>query len=144
MSKNYDMQTRSVSLNHAVAAGSSIAIGADVGAGMTRYVTFVRLGSALPDDAAAKGTRVYLCSCTGIGSVAAVEANASTTQKMVLMLASVGANTVEIDRSIQIPAVPNTEHPLFTIASGKALVAHIASVATVSASAHLFVQYFDE
>jgi len=142
MSKNYDIKTKSVSLNHA-AAGSSIAIGDDVATGMTRYVTFVRLESANGSVATARGSRAYLCSCTGIGSVAAVEANASTTQKMVLMIAS-AATSVGVERSVQVPVAPNTEHPLFTIASGKALVAHLASVAALSASAHLFVQYFDE
>ena len=144
MSRNYDIKTKSTIID-ATAAGSSVAIGSDVPAGMTRYVTFIRLGLAAPDDASAKGTRVYLCSCTGTGSVSASQGNASTTQKMVLMLASVGAaNTGDLSRAVQVPASPNTEHPLFTIASGKALVAHRASTATLSASAHLFVQYFDE
>ena len=143
MSKNYDIKTKSVSLDK-TATGSTVAIGDDVAAGMTRYVTFVRLEAASGDDAAVVGTRVYLCSCTGIGSVAASQPNASTTQKMVLMLASVGANEASIDRSVQVPAAPNTEHPLFTIASGKALVTHLASTAALIASAHLFVQYFDE
>jgi len=143
MSKNYDIKTKSTVLD-ATAAGSTVAIGDDVASGMTRYVTFVRFGSANGDDAAVIGSKVYLCSCTGIGSVAASLDNASATQKMVLMLASVGAGLANVDRSTQVPASPNTEHPLFTIASGKALVAHRASTAAVAASSYLFVQYFDE
>jgi hypothetical protein len=143
MAKNYNIQTRSEVLD-ATAAGSTVAIGDDVASGMTRYVTFVRFQSANGDDAAVDGSKVYLCSCTGIGSVAASLANSSATQKLVLLLASVGAGLSIVDRSTQVPAQPNTEHPLFTIASGKALVAHRASTAAVSASAYIFVQYYDE
>jgi len=140
MAKNYDIKTESVHLA-AAAVTSTVAVGSDVAAGMTRYVTFVRFG--LGNSAmAAKGSKVFLCSGTGTAS-ADTDNRASATQKLVLVLASVSAGGAA-DLSTQVPESPNTEHPLFTIAAGKALIAHRSTVAGLSASAYLFVQYFDE
>jgi len=48
------------------------------------------------------------------------------------------------NKSAAVPAAPNTEHPLFTVAGGAYLYAHLSSIGTMSGSAELFVQYFDE
>ena len=135
MARNYNIQTRNVGLN---AATYTLDIGPVVPAGMTRYVTFIQVNPLRPsnDD----GSKVYLC-CGAVATAASNATEASTIQKMVVSIAS--ASTAG-NKSVAVPESPNTEHPLFTIASGNYLCAHLSSVNGFSSSVQLFVQYFDE
>lgn len=135
MARNYEIQTRNVGLNQATL---TLDIGPVVAAGMTRYVTFIRVNPLEPSND--EGSKVYLC-CGAVATSASSDTLASDTQKIVICAAS--ASTAG-NKSVAVPASPNTEHPLFTIASGAYLCAHLSTVATYSASVQLFVQYFDE
>jgi len=136
MAKNYNIQTASLHLAGA-AASDTQTIGDVVPAGMTRYVTYILANPLVPTNR--EGSKVYLCS----GTVAEAESDAEATaaHKMVIRIASA---SVVGDKVVQVPVAPDTEHPLFTVASGAYLRAHLASAATMSSSVQLFVQYFDE
>jgi len=137
MAKNYNIQTDSVHLAE-TAASHTITIGAVVPAGMTRYVTFIR---ATPLTAANNvGSKVYLCSTVVAGAASA--ATACAAQKLVAHLVNA---TAANNKDVMVPASPDTEHPLFTVAAGAYLRAHLATdVAAFTASVQLFVQYYDE
>jgi len=136
MAKNHNIQTVSLHMG-AAAASDTQTIGAVVAAGMTRYVTFIRANPLSPTYS--EGSRLYLCS----GTVAEAESDAEATaaQKLVLRIAS--ASTVG-RKDVMLPSTPDTEHPLFTVAAGAYLRAHLASAGSMSGSVALFVQYFDE
>jgi len=141
MSKNYDIKTAS---DHVIGSTCSSVwranIGSSVAAGMTRYVTFIRVVPVTTSNA--KGSKIFFCSTASAATVVTATA-ASAVQKMVVFI---GSATAEINpnRSESIPAVPNTEHPLFTIAAEQWLTALIATTAGMSGPANIFVQYFDE
>jgi len=141
MSKNYDIKTASLHMGGA-AASDTQTIGAVVPAGMTRYVTYLRVSPLEPRGMA--GSKLYLCS----GTVAEAESDAEATaaQKMVIRIASVDTATAtpSNNREVVAPPAPNTEHPLFTVAAGAYLRAHLASTASMSSSVQLFTQYFEE
>jgi len=141
MAKNYDIKTVSKPLS---GVSSHIVIGSSVAAGMTRYVTFLRV-----QQVAAKmneGTRVIFCSTTA-SDTAANTAAASTAQKLVAhfpsALAGAAGGATELKR-LQTPSVPDTEHPLFTIASSKWFTAYLMSDAGWSYPVYVFAQYYDE
>ena len=136
MARNYNIQTRDVCLNQT--ATDTINIGPVVPTGMTRYVTFIRLNPLL--SANDEGSLVYI-SCGAVASAGTTNTLASAGQKLVICAAS--ASTAG-NKSAAVPESPNTEHPLFTVAGGAYLYAHLSSIGTMSGSAELFVQYFDE
>jgi hypothetical protein len=144
MAKNYDIKTASKFIVGGAAASAAYrraTIGSSVAAGMTRYVTFLRL---VPMEVNGdKGSKVYICS-TAASDTATTSTLASANQKMVMFIASTLGTGVAGNRSEMIPASPDTEHPLFTIASSKFLTAYIGSDLGMSGAAQLFVQYFDE
>lgn len=138
MARNHNIQTVSEHQTPENITSQTITIGAIVPAGMTRYVTFIRL---TPLTAANnKGSKVYFCS--GTVGIATSVASASASKKMVVCVASElspGAKEVMIPQG-----GPDTEHPLFTIASGAYLRSHHASAQAMSGSVIVFVQYYDE
>jgi len=144
MAKNYNIQTDSEKIGGVAAAGAgnNAAIGAVVPAGMTRYVTYLRVTPLEPRGMA--GSKVYFCSGTVAEGFS--DAEATTAQKLVVRIASVDTATAtpSNNREVVAPPAPNTEHPLFTVASEKYLRAHLATAASMSSSVQVFVQYFDE
>ena len=139
MARNYNIQTRSEYLGGVAAggAGNNVTIGPVVPAGMTRYVTFIRVTPMIPSNR--DGSLVQLCS--GTVAEAFSDAEASGAEKMLIRIASA---SVVGNKDVMVPSSPDPEHPLFTVASGAYLRAHLATLATCSSSVSLFVQYFDE
>jgi len=136
MAKNYNIQTVSEHLD----SGDLVAeIGGLVAAGMTRYVTFIRVESMAGDNAA--GSKVFFCSASISGALTC--ASATALQKMVIKIAS--ASTVG-RKDVMVPPSPDTEHPLFTITAGSYLRALLSTSTALIAtgSVQIFVQYFDE
>jgi|LGVF01.1.fsa_nt_gb hypothetical protein len=129
MSKNYDIQT----VSKLPVTEVAVNVGGVVPAGMTRYVTFVRIGQS--GGVLAGGSAIYLCS--GTASVGTTNALASAAQKLVVTPTSAAP-------AMSVPATPDTEHPLFTVAAGKYLNALLSSTNALDEAAHLFVQFFDE
>jgi len=139
MAKNYNIRTVSDQLA-GVAASSTISIGPVVPAGMTRYVTFILVTQ--DQSPANEGSLVYFCS-GATAAAASTDALASAAQKMgISMPAAVSAGRGRKD--FMAPPTPDTEHPLFTVASAAYLRAHLSTTATMSTSVTVFVQYFDE
>lgn len=137
MSRNHNILTVSTVSVGSAAGTDTALIGAVVPAGMTRYVTFIRANPLAPTNS--EGSKIYLCS-TALNR-ATTDALASIAQKMVISVAS--ASTVGC-KNVMVPPSPDTDHPLFTIASGAYLYAHQPVAAAMSSSISLFVQYFDE
>lgn len=137
MPKNYDIKTVSKAL---VGKSSHIVIGSSVAAGMTRYVTLLKVTQT--QKTAGKGSRVYFCSTTASGTAATTGA-ASTAQKMRVTIQSALASYI-VDKTKVIPETPDTENPLFSIAASKWLSAYLCSVAGASSPVHIFAQYYDQ
>jgi hypothetical protein len=139
MSKNYNIQTVSGHLGGVGVggAGNNLAIGPVVPAGMTRYVTFLKVTPMNPHNV--EGALVQFCS--GTVAEAFSDAEASGAEKMAIRIASTSTLS---NKEVVVPSSPDTEHPLFTVASAAYLRAHLASLATMSSSVAIFVQYFDE
>jgi len=134
MAKNYNVQTVSENINSGARAAE---IGGLVAAGMTRYVTFIRVvPMAATND---RGSKVFFCSASISGAITC--ASATVTQKMVILIAT--ASTVG-NKAVAVPVSPDTEHPLFTIAAGSYLRALLSSAVTMTSSVQIFVQYYDE
>ena len=106
--------------------------------GMTRYVTFIRVNPLEPGNDL--GSRLFFCS-GATANIASTPALASTAKKLVVRIAS---SPVVGDKNVSIPASPDTEHPLFTVAAGSYLRAHLPSTVLCSGSVQVFVQYYDE
>ncbi len=128
MSQNHNIQTE----NNLLADEETVNIGGVVPTGMTRYVTFVQVNQSLLSTG---GSAIYLCS--GTASVGTTDTLASAAQKLVVTVMSAV-------QDMSVPPAPDTEHPLFSVAAGKYLNAHMTSVAAVDNDAYLFVQFFDE
>ena len=139
MARNYNIQTRSEDLGGVAAggAGNNVTIGPVVPTGMTRYVTFFRVTPMAPSNR--EGSLVQLCS--GTVAEAFSDAEASGAEKMAIRIASVSSIG---SKDVILPSLPDTEHPLFTVASGAYLRAHQPVAAKMSSSISLFVQYYDE
>lgn len=120
--ENHDVKTVNKLIGSAIV---DLGLGA-VPSGMKRYVTFVRL-----DNEYGGKQKVYLASTT------------ATTYASTPTLASAAALltvNIEADEEECIPpGVPDTEHPLFSVASGK----YIDAV-TDRGGAYMFMQYYDE
>jgi hypothetical protein len=135
MSRNYDIKT----VSKAIVTGSATIIGGVVATGMKRYVTFMHV--APTEAGGTEGVKLYLASTATAPSAggASTITKASAAQKMVVIMGSATATN-----SMSVPAAPDTEHPLFTVASGKYLSAFVGATAGLSGPVNLFLQYFDE
>ena len=134
MPKNNNIVTKSKDLR---GVSSHVAIGSSVAAGLTRYVTFLRVEQDV--TLMNEGSKVYFCS-TAASNTAANTATASTAQKMVVVLQSALQAQKEYQSGIKIDA----ENPLFTIAESKFFSAYLCSVAGQSAPVNIFAQYYDQ
>jgi len=136
MAKNYNIQTVS---EHLDSGDVHAEVGGLVADGMTRYVTFIRVEPLSSDNNT--GAKVFFCCAAISGSITA--ASATLTQKMVVYIATAtGAGR----KDVSIPASPDTEHPLFTVAAGNYLRALLstANVIVATGSVQIFAQYYDE
>ncbi len=133
--KNYDIKTVAKTMTK----GTRAVIGSSVAAGMKRYVTFIRVEKAGTNQ---KGQGLKVIFASGAASnTASTLAKASTVQKLqVILTSAITSDSAEA----QIPAKPNTENPLFTIAASKWLTAFCASVANFSSPANVLIQYYDQ
>ncbi len=136
MPKNYNIITKRV-LRLKGTTGSAVAIGSSVAAGMTRYVTFIRLEQGA--GGGGLGSKVWICS-TAATATASSTALANTAMKMMLLIPS----AVGVEKSITVPDSPDPENPLFTIAASKFLTARASKLQLGSASTTLLVQYYDQ
>jgi len=119
--ENHDVKT----VNQLIgSAAATLGLGA-VPAGMKRYVTFVRL-----DNVHGGLQRAFIAELSA-ASVCVASA-ASATAKFALNIETDGEECVP-------PGVPDVDHPLFSIASGK----YVGAV-TNRGDAYLFMQYYDE
>lgn len=140
--KNYNIQT---ACKQIATKSSHVVIGSSVAAGLTRYVTMVRVAQVT--NGAAKGSRVVFCSATASNSASNITA-ASAIQKLSIGIPSAAAASAVArfrvpKKTVQMPGQPNTENPLFTVAASKWLTATLGSAAGTSATCVVFVQYYD-
>ena len=119
--ENHDVKTVSQMIGSAAA---TLGIGA-IPSGMKRYVTFLRV-----DNVYAGLQRAYIASAT-VTTFASTPTLASASAKIAINL--------EADEEESIPpGVPDTEHPLFSVAAGMYIDA-----LTNRGDAYLFMQYYD-
>lgn len=137
MPRNVNIQTVQKRIITGAGAATRTAIASSVPAGMTRYVTYLRLqrNSASNNE----GSRIWLCSGAAAGAQSTT-ALASVAQKLTIELHS----AVYQPKTKQIPAQIDTENPLFTIAASKFLNVFKSALAIGSEPATLFVQYYDQ
>ncbi len=143
MPKNFNIQTYAKQI---ATKSSHVTIGSSVAAGKTRYVTMVRVAQVT--NGAAKGSRVVFASVTASGSATNITI-ASANQKLSIGITSAAAASAVARfrvprKTVQIPSQPDSENPLFTVAASKFLTATLGSVAGTSATAVVFVQYYDQ
>lgn len=135
--KNLNLQTVCKQI---ATKSSHVVIGSSVAAGLTRYVTYVRVAQVA--NSAAKGSRVIFCSAAASGTASNITA-ASTIAKLSIGIPSCVASHVS-KKTVAIPSQPNTENPLFSVAASKWLTATLGSAAGTSATCVVFVQYYDQ
>jgi len=121
---------------------------AAVPAGMTRYVTMVKATQV--QGASGKGSRVYFCSAAASGT-GTNQTTASAIQKLnlaipsaVISAAPTSAPTPIVIKSRQVPAMSDSENPLFTIAESKWFTATLSSATGASSPVNVFAQYYDQ
>jgi len=120
--ENHDVNTVNKLIGSAPA---DLGLGA-VPSGMKRYVTFVRI-----DNVYGGKQKAYLASATAT-TYASTPTLASAASKLTV--------NIEADKEECIPpGVPDTEHPLFHVASGN----YIDAI-TDRGDAYLFMQFYDE
>lgn len=141
--ENRNIQTESQVLQ---TESSHVVIGVSaVPAGLTRYVTFVKVTqvqAGASGAATGKGSRVVFCSCAASGSASNIT-KASTFAKLSIGIASGAASQVP-EKTVMIPRHPDVNNPLFSVAAGKWLTATLGSVAGTSSGVNIFVQFYDE
>ncbi|MDP2217195.1 MAG: hypothetical protein Q8J68_07920 [Methanolobus sp.] len=119
---------------------SAINIGGQVPSGMKRWVTFLMLDSI--QQAGAKSVRLHLAS-VGVSNPTKTSIVATTHRKMLLDLRASGLkaseNITPHGPPLMIPDQPDSDKPLFSIASGKWLGAYCSNT-----TALVFMQYYDE
>lgn len=135
MPKNYNIQTRTVRAKGTT--GSGVAIGSSVAAGMTRYVTLIKIMQSA--GSGGKGSKMWFCS-TAATATASSTALASAACKMLVVINSAAGST----KNYQVPDKPDTENPLFTIAASKFLTVRASKLQLGSNSCSIFVQYYDQ
>ncbi len=119
---------------------SGITIGGQVPSGMKRWVTFLILDSIT--QASAQSVRLHLAS-VGVSNPTKASLVATSNRKMLLDLRASGLqgtqNISPHGPPLMIPDRPDSNKPLFSIASGKWLGAYASNT-----TAKAFIQYFDE
>lgn len=119
--ENHDIKT----VNKMIGSGPvDLGLGA-VPSGMKRYVTFLRI-----DNVYAGLQRAYIASAT-VTTFASTPTLASASAKIAINLEA------DAEESIP-PGVPDVDHPLFSVASGKYIDA-----LTNRGDAYMFMQYYD-
>jgi hypothetical protein len=137
--KNQNLQTVCKQI---ATKSSHIVIGSSVAAGLTRYVTYVRVAQVT--NGAGKGSRVVFCSAAASNTATNITV-ASTIQKLSIGIPSaVAANMKQPKKTVEVPSQPNSNNPLFTVAASKWLTATLGSAAATSATCVVFVQYYDQ
>jgi len=116
--------------------------GSSVAAGMTRYVTGVRVSQRKATGVVSGGSKVYFCS-TAASATASTTGTASIAAKMSVYIVS-GTASQTVGKDLCIPKQPNPDNPLFTIAASKFFSAYICSVALASAPVDVEVTYYDQ
>lgn len=115
-------------------------IGGQVPTGMKRWVTFLALDGA--HQSLSKSVRLYLASC-GVSAPSVASIVLAANRKMKIDLRASGmtgrVNLTPDGPPLMIPDKPDSDKPLFSIASGKWLGA-----TTSNTTALVFIQYFDE
>lgn len=142
MPKNLDLITKTVYLSAAAHASQFKPIGTAVAAGMKRFVTFVRVSQRKATGVVSGGSKVYFVSTTG-SAVASQTGLASAGAKLQIWIHSAAASQI-VSKHIQVPEIPDTKNPLFSIAAGKWLTTYLGGLATQSSPVQVFVQYYDE
>ncbi len=121
-------------------AAAGINLGGQVPSGMKRWVTFLSLDSI--HQAGAKSIRLYLAS-VGVSNPSVASIVATGNRKIMLDLRATGVidklNFVPGGPPLMIPDKPDSDKPLFSIASGKWLGATASKT-----TALVFMQYYDE
>ena len=119
---------------------SAITIGGQVPSSMKRWVTFLMLDSIT--QASAQSVRLHLASI-GVSNPTKASLIATTHRTMLLDLRASGLkgtqNISPHGPPLMIPDKPDSDKPLFSIASGKWLGAYCSNT-----TALVFMQYFDE
>lgn len=145
MPKNNNIQTISKEIT---GKSSHIVIGSSVAAGLTRYVTMLKVTQV--QGSSGKGSRVLFCSTTLSGTASNPTAG-SANQKIAVVIPScvvsaepTSAATPIVVKSRQIPSMPDTENPLMTIAASKFFTAVLGSAAGTSSPVNVFSQYYDQ
>lgn len=124
---------------------SHVVIGSSVAPGLTRYVTMVKAMATSKTNG--KGSRVFFCSGAASGT-GTNQTTASAIQKIKLTIASTpmtsGGVTQTVKKTIQVPQMPDSANPLFSIAESKWFTATLSSETGASAPVNIFAQYYDE
>lgn len=135
--RNTELKTVSKVLT---SSASAINIGGQVPAGMKRWVTFLAADALLATGA--ESVRVYIAS-VGVSNPTAASLIATSNRKMVIDIRASGpAGAQQLCANgppFQLPARPDTNAPLFSIAASKWLGAFATRT-----TGNLFVQYYDE
>ncbi len=146
MPKNLDIITKTAYLSATGAAGQKKALGSSVAAGMKRYVTFVRVTQRKATGVVSGGSKVYFTSMAGIASATGVPsttAEASAGAKLSIFIQSALASNI-VSKGRQVPDIPDTANPLFTIAASRWFSAYLGKAATTSSPVQVLVQYYDQ
>ncbi len=138
--KNYNIVSKNTVLAKG-ATGSSVAIGSSVAAGLTRYVTYIRLQTN--GSGKGLGSKVWFCSATAAASASST-ALANTRAKLITYINSAYAGANPSLKVMEVPDKPDTENPLFTIAASKFLIVRQSKLQLGSASVSIFTQYYDQ
>jgi len=133
--KNYNIITKTVRAKGTT--GSGVAVGSSVAAGMTRYVTYIRVNQNTGTKNI--GSKIWFCSTAATATASATTLASSAAKLVVLIPSAVGAN-----KFVELPKYPDTENPLFTIAASKFLTVRNSKLQLGSATCAIFVQYYDQ
>jgi len=138
--RNIELKT----ISKVLSSNLSQNIGGQVPAAMKRWVTFVAIDTK-SGAVAVSNLGVYLAS-VGVSNPSKASIVATGNRKLLLMLRATKATKATakairgmIKAPLQVPKVPNTNTPLFSIAGGKWLGA-----VTTMTTGTLTMQYYDE
>ncbi len=122
MPKNYNIISKTITT---LGAGTGVAVGSSVAAGLTRYVTFIKVVQTVPTGN--KGSKMWFCSSTAALSASSTTLADARMKFMVLIPSAVGAK-----KAVAIPESPDQENPLFTIAASNFLTVRGSKAAATS------------